>query len=90
MHLAQGECATRYRLGPSHVIREAQGHRTIDTLRQLAPAGADAEADAQLVMRREHEDAEGIVEAPDAARLLRDLPGDRWAVVTSEPRRATC
>jgi sugar-phosphatase len=86
MHRAYSDWATRYGLDPSMVIREAQGRRTIDTLRALAPAGVDVEADTLAIMQREREDTEGIVEVPGAADLLHALPPQRWAVVTSADR----
>jgi mannitol-1-/sugar-/sorbitol-6-phosphatase len=86
MHRAYTEWANRYGLDPTLVIRTAQGVRTIDTLRALAPEGADIEADTLALMRREHDDIEGIIEVPGAGDLLRSLPPDRWAVVTSADR----
>lgn len=75
--------ANRYELDPEHVLREAQGRRTIDSLRALAPEGADVESDVIELMQREREDTEGIIEIPGASILLNSLPTDRWAIVTS-------
>jgi mannitol-1-/sugar-/sorbitol-6-phosphatase len=86
MHRAYTEWANRYGLDPALVIREAQGRRTIDTLRALAPAGTDIEADTVALMQREYDDTDGIVEIPGAGELLRALPASRWAVVTSADR----
>jgi mannitol-1-/sugar-/sorbitol-6-phosphatase len=86
MHRAYTGWAHRYGLDPARVIREAQGRRTIDTLRTLAPAGVDVEADTRALMQREYDDVEGIVEIPGAGDLLRALPAGRWAVVTSADR----
>jgi mannitol-1-/sugar-/sorbitol-6-phosphatase len=80
---AYTDWANRYGLDPEHVLREAQGRRTIDSLRALAPRGANVESDAAEVMLREREDTEGIVEISGAGALLRSLPADRWAIVTS-------
>jgi sugar-phosphatase len=74
-------------LDPQHVLRESQGRRTIDSMRALLPAGIDVEADALALMQREREDTEGVVEIPGAGTLLRALPADRWAVVTSADRQ---
>jgi sugar-phosphatase len=86
MHRAYTEWAERYGLDPALVIREAQGRRTIDTLSALAPAGADVEADTLALMRREREDVDGILAIPGAGELLRSLPPNQWAVVTSADR----
>ncbi|MFC0402515.1 HAD-IA family hydrolase [Paraburkholderia rhizosphaerae] len=86
MHRAYIEWANRYGLDPELVVREAQGRRTIDTMRALAPAGADVEADALALMRREYDDTDGIIEVPGAGALLHTLPAHRWAVVTSADR----
>lgn len=80
---AYTEWASQYGLDPAHVLREAQGRRTIDSLRALAPAGVDVETDVLSVMQREREDTDGIIEIPGAGALLRSLPADRWAIVTS-------
>jgi sugar-phosphatase len=69
------------------VLRESQGRRTIDTMRALLPAGSDVEADALALMQREQTDLEGVVEIPGAGALLRALPAERWAVVTSADRK---
>ena len=74
-------------LDPQHVLSESQGRRTIDSMRALLPVGTDVEADALALMQREQNDLEGIVEIPGAGALLRALPADRWAVVTSADRK---
>jgi len=83
MHRAYAAWADRYGLDSALVIREAHGRRTIDTLRALAPAGANVEADTVALMKQEQEDVEGVIAIPGAAELLETLPPDRWAVVTS-------
>ena len=83
---AYTEWAHRYGLDPATVVFEAQGRRTIDTIRLLAPAGVDVEADAAAVARREREDLDGVVAIPGAAALLESIPAGRWALVTSADR----
>jgi sugar-phosphatase len=83
---AYTEWANRHKLDAAVVLRAAQGRRTIDSLRALAPPGADIETDALAVMQRERHDTDGIVEIPGAGELLRSLPIDRWAIVTSADR----
>ncbi len=83
MHRAYAAWAGRYGLDAALVIQQAHGRRTIDTLRALAPAGADVEADTMVLMKQEQEDVDGVIAIPGAAELLGALPPDRWAVVTS-------
>lgn len=83
---AYTEWANRRGLDPQHVLRQSQGRRTADSLRELAPAGVDVEADIAALMQREREDTHGVVEIPGAGALLRALPADRWAIVTSADR----
>ena len=78
--------AARYGLNVETVLREAQGRRTIDTIRAFAPPGTDVEADNAEVMRREREDLDGVVAIAGARALLESIPENRWAVVTSADR----
>jgi sugar-phosphatase len=78
--------ANCYGRDPARVLRESQGRRTVDTMRALAPPGADIEADARALMERERDDMDGVIEIPGAGAFLRSLPADRWAIVTSADR----
>ena len=78
--------ASRYGLDIDFVLRESHGRRSIDTVRALAPAGADVEADNAEIMQREREDTEGVFAIAGARALLESLPEGRWAVVTSADR----
>lgn len=78
--------AEQHGLDAAHVLREAQGRRTADSLSALAPAGVDVQQDIARLMQWEREDTEGIVEIAGTAALLRSLPADRWAIVTSADR----
>jgi sugar-phosphatase len=55
------------------------------TVREYLPEG-DAEAENREIERREIADVEDVKPLPGAAELLRALPPDRWAVVTSGTR----
>jgi sugar-phosphatase len=58
------------------------GRRAIETMQLVAPHLPQPKtADDFLLV--EAQDTEGIVEVPGARALLRALPADRWAVVTS-------
>src|SRR5512146_1666380 len=67
---------------PHEVVQRAHGRPSIVTLREYLP-NANHEAENTLVERAEIEDIEGIVPLPGALELLRSLPPDRWAIVTS-------
>jgi mannitol-1-/sugar-/sorbitol-6-phosphatase len=64
------------------VVRQAHGKPSIATIRELLPHG-DHDAENLEVERGEIEDVEGVVPLPGALELLRALPLDRWAIVTS-------
>jgi mannitol-1-/sugar-/sorbitol-6-phosphatase len=67
------------------VVRLAHGRPNSETMHELLP-GADHLAETRQVEQRELEDTADIVALPGAAELLRTLPEDRWAVVTSATR----
>jgi len=78
--------AARHGLDPEPMIAIAHGRRTLDTLRELAPAFA-TEEEAIRFDAEEALDREGIVAIPGAARVLASMPAGRWAVVTSADRQ---
>jgi len=67
---------------PDEVVRRAHGRPSITTLREYLP-DADHEAESREVERREIEDLQGVVPLTGALELLRSLPLERWAIVTS-------
>jgi mannitol-1-/sugar-/sorbitol-6-phosphatase len=64
------------------VVHKAHGRPSIATIRELLPHGDHAAEDRE-VERREIADVDGVVPLPGAMELLRALPIDRWAIVTS-------
>jgi len=78
--------ATRHRLQPRHVLAEAHGRRTTDTIRAVAP-WLDVEAEARVLEEAETADTDGVVALPGAASLLEALSPSIWAVATSGTRR---
>lgn len=72
-------------LDEEKVLGIAHGVRTVEVVRAMAPL-LDPEAEARKLERREAEDHEGVVAMPGAMELVRALPADRWAVVTSGTR----
>jgi len=67
---------------PAETVRRAHGRPSIATIRDLLPS-ADAAQENELVLRGEIEDTAGVVSLPGACDLLKSVPLDRWALVTS-------
>ena len=67
---------------PGEVVRKAHGRPSITTIRELLPKG-DHGAEDREMERREIADLYGVVPLPGALELLRALPLQRWAIVTS-------
>ncbi len=67
---------------PDEVVKKAHGRPSITTIRELLPH-ADHAAEDREVERREIADVEGVIPLPGAMELLRALPLERWAIVTS-------
>lgn len=71
---------------PEQTVASAHGRPSLTTIRELLP-GADAVAENAKVERAEIEDIEDVVPLPGTVELLKNLPKDRWTVVTSCTRR---
>jgi len=74
--------AREHDFDPDEVVKKAHGRPSIATIRELLPNADHAEEDRE-VERREIADVEGVVPLPGAKELLRALPLERWAIVTS-------
>ena len=74
-----------YGLPPHEVLDMAHGRRAGDTVRLLIPGPGQAAAQ-HLIDALELADAATIAEVRGAGVLLRGMPPDRWAVVTSGVR----
>jgi sugar-phosphatase len=72
-------------LDPARVVAQAHGRRSIETIRAVAPA-MDAEKENIIVEQMEIDDKDGVTALPGAARLLAQLPDERFAIVTSATR----
>jgi sugar-phosphatase len=72
-------------LDPAEVLEMVHGRRAADTVTLLVPEDRRAEATA-LIDRYELEDVAGATAVPGAPELVAQLPGGRWAVVTSGTR----
>jgi mannitol-1-/sugar-/sorbitol-6-phosphatase len=77
--------ARRHDLDPEKLLPIVHGRRAIDTIRVVTP-WLDAERELADLIEMEAQDTEGVVAMPGAARLLAQLDGARWAVVTSGAR----
>ncbi len=67
---------------PDEVVKKAHGRPSITTIRELLPH-ADHAAEDREMERREIADVDGVIPLPGAMELLRALPLERWAIVTS-------
>lgn len=63
------------------------GVRAVETIRRLELPGVDPVAEAEALMFAEMDDVGGIEPIEGAGEFLSSLPPDRWAIVTSAPRR---
>ena len=77
--------AAEHGLDPDEIMRFVHGRPTGETIRRVAP-NLPAEAVAARLNAREVFDVDGVVAIPGAARLVRSLPPDTWAITTSGTR----
>ncbi|MBI3526989.1 MAG: HAD-IA family hydrolase [Betaproteobacteria bacterium] len=61
------------------------GVRSVDRIAALELPGINPEIEAQAITEAEIASVDGIVEIAGAAKFLRSLPANRWAIVTSAP-----
>jgi sugar-phosphatase len=79
--------AQRQGLDVATLLPRIHGVRGIDVITELGLPGIDAHAEVQAILLAEIEDVGGIEAIEGAAAFLASLPSDRWAIVTSSPRR---
>jgi mannitol-1-/sugar-/sorbitol-6-phosphatase len=79
--------AQRHGLDVATFLPKIHGVRGIDVISQLDLPGVDPEAEVQAVLLAEMEDVGGVEPIEGAAAFLASLPPDRWAIVTSSPRK---
>lgn len=77
--------AERHGLEVNYVLAASHGRRTLDALREIAPQ-LDLAQEALRLDAEELAWTEGIKAVQGAAALLRQLPPNRWAIVTSAGR----
>ena len=78
--------AIEHGLDPVEVVAACHGRRSLDTIMKFAPHLPQPKANDEFV-DRESADVEGLLEIPGAISFLRQLPLDRWAIVTSCPEK---
>ncbi|CAM5653616.1 Phosphoglycolate phosphatase [Mycolicibacterium aubagnense] len=79
--------AQKHGLDVETFLPTIHGVRAVETIRRLNLPGVDVMAEVEALTQAEFEDVEGIEAIPGAAAFLKALPPQRWAIVTSSPRR---
>ncbi len=78
--------AAHYGVPNAEQIEIPHGVRALDIMRKLVPA-IDTVEGLRLIEDMELEDLADLRVLPGAGELLRSLPADRWAIVSSATRR---
>ncbi|RUY23463.1 HAD family hydrolase, partial [Mesorhizobium sp. M7A.F.Ca.US.001.04.2.1] len=78
--------ARRQGLDVAAFLPTIHGVRAIETITGLALPGVDPAHEADLLLKAEAADLEGIIQIAGAVAFLDSLPPERWAIVTSAPR----
>ncbi|RUX96253.1 HAD-IA family hydrolase [Mesorhizobium sp. M7D.F.Ca.US.004.01.2.1] len=78
--------ARRQGLDVAAFLPTIHGVRAIETITGLALPGVDPAHEADLLLKAEAADLDGILQIAGAAAFLNSLPPERWAIVTSAPR----
>src|SRR5580692_2207215 len=79
--------AERHGLGGGRILKKNHGVRAIETITKLELPGVDPKAEVHALLLAEIEDVEGVEAIEGAKAFLASLPPDRWAIVTSSPRK---
>lgn len=79
--------ARKHGLDVETFLPTIHGVRAVETIRRLNLPGVDVMAEVEALTQAEFEDVEGIEAISGAAAFLNALPPQRWAIVTSSPRR---
>lgn len=79
--------AVRHGLDVETFLPTIHGVRAVETIRKLNLPGVDVMAEVEFLTQAEFDDVEGVVSIDGAAAFLNALPPERWAIVTSSPRR---
>lgn len=79
--------AVKHRLDVDAFLPTIHGVRAVETIRRLNLPGVDVMAEVEALTQAEFDDIEGVEAIDGAAAFLDALPPERWAIVTSSPRR---
>jgi sugar-phosphatase len=79
--------AERHGLDVAAFLPTIHGVQSVETIRRLNLPGVDPVAEAHALTEAEMLDVDDVVPIGGAAAFLAALPVDRWAIVTSAPRR---
>lgn len=79
--------AIRHGVDVASFLPTIHGRRASETIRQLNLPEIDLAAEVAALAQAEIDDIDGIESIAGAVAFLDALPADRWAIVTSAPRR---
>lgn len=79
--------AIRHGLDVESFLPTIHGVRAYETISRLNLPGIDLMAEIEALTQAELDDVEGIEQIHGAASFLTALPTERWAIVTSAPRK---
>ncbi|MEJ8631680.1 HAD-IA family hydrolase [Sphingomonas sp. I4] len=79
--------AKRHGLDVAAFLPTIHGVQSVETIRRLGLPDIDPVAEAHALTEAEMLDVDDVVPIGGAAAFLAALPPDRWAIVTSAPRR---
>jgi sugar-phosphatase len=82
-----GRWAASHGLDVGAFLPTIHGKRTEETIRALGLPGVDPAREAAFITRVEIEDVTGVEAIRGVAAFLAGLPRERWAIVTSAPRK---
>jgi sugar-phosphatase len=82
-----GQWARGHGLDVAAFLPTIHGKRTEETVRALALPGVDPMREAAAITRAEIDDVAGVEAIAGVAAFLASLPPERWAIVTSAPRK---
>ena len=82
-----GDWAAGHGLDVAAFLPTIHGKRTEETIRNLGLPGVDPLTEAARITRAEIEDVAGVEAIAGVAAFLASLPPQRWAIVTSAPRK---
>ncbi|MGK6325405.1 HAD-IA family hydrolase [Sphingomonas sp. DT-51] len=82
-----GRWAAQFGLDADTFLPSAHGMRVKEVITGLSIPNIDVDREAEYILAAEMADTSGVSEISGAADFLSALPADRWAIVTSAPRK---